>query len=323
MGRILYICHDIDAPRGGIGVLYDHVATLRAHGFDAYIVHSTKDFRYPFAPTGTPVLDASAGMRFLPTDTVVVPEDHTVAIHAFRNSACKKILFCQGHHNFFIGLEPGEAWANFGFSDYLCVSKPIQQAMQKWFGVMAHIIKPAINDIFFAEKPLAPAPTISVAYMPRKGAPHIRLVNGLARTSVFAQSPPIAWVEIDNLNRDQVAMRLHNAHVFLSTNSCEGLGLPPLEAMASGCLVVGFKGGGGNAYATDANGIWVPDDNPWALADALLTATMGLNDPDAGPKLEAKRLAGQKTALAYKRSEFEHDLVTFWEKYTSQTHVCS
>ena len=36
MSRILYISHDVSQPRGGVGVLYDHVAALRDHGFDAF-----------------------------------------------------------------------------------------------------------------------------------------------------------------------------------------------------------------------------------------------------------------------------------------------
>ena len=122
----------------------------------------------------------------------------------------------------------------------------------------------------------------------------------------------MTWVLIDKLPRDEVAMRLSESHIYLSTGHREGLGLPPLEAMAAGCLVVGFAAGGGLDYATSANGIWVQDEDPWALADALLAAVAGLGDPGASRALEAKRLAGQKTAQAYSRSEFELALTTFW-----------
>lgn len=310
MGRILYISHDIAEPRGGIGVIYDHVATLRAHGFEAYIVHGAKGFRYPFGPAEVPILDAS--VRLLDTDTVVVPEDHMPAIHGFRNVTCKKILFCQNHYFFFNGLNRGEAWADFGFSDYLCVSEPIQQAMLKWFGVTANIIRPFIDANYFSGKHQAPSPVITVACMPRKGADHLRLVAGLVATRKLAKTPPFAWAVIDNLPRDQVAMRLRESHIYLSTSVREGLGLPPLEAMAAGCLVVGFTGNGGLDYATDSNGIWVQDEDSWALADSLLATIVGLGDPDTSPMLEAKRLAGQKTASAYNRSRFEHDLVAYW-----------
>jgi len=151
--------------------------------------------------------------------------------------------------------------------------------MQKWFGVIANIIRPVVDDCFFAEQILPRSFEIGVAFMPRKGANHIRLVAGLVGTKAHTGLPPISWLPIDNLQREQVAMRLRGAHIYLSTSVQEGLGLPPLEAMAAGCLVVGFAGGGGLDYATSANGIWLPDEDPWALADALLMTIQGCNFP--------------------------------------------
>jgi len=41
---------------------------------------------------------------------------------------------------------------------------------------------------------------------------------------------------------------LSGCHLFMSTGFPEGFGLPPLEAMASGCVPVGFTGFGGWEY---------------------------------------------------------------------------
>jgi len=111
---------------------------------------------------------------------------------------------------------------------------------------------------------------------------------------------------------DQVAKRLRDAHVYVSTGVREGLGLPPLEAMAAGCLVVGFAGGGGLDYARADNGVWVPDEDAWALADTLARTLAALLDPDTAAPLEAKRHAGRVTAQRYTRAEFERNLVAFW-----------
>jgi glycosyltransferase involved in cell wall biosynthesis len=45
-----------------------------------------------------------------------------------------------------------------------------------------------------------------------------------------------------------------------------------LEAMASGCLVVGYTGHGGSEYATEDNGIWVEDGNHAEFARKLSDA---------------------------------------------------
>src|ERR1035441_8850742 len=48
----------------------------------------------------------------------------------------------------------------------------------------------------------------------------------------------------------EVAQRLGSATIFMALNAREGIGLPGLEALASGCVVVGFHGGSGEEYMT-------------------------------------------------------------------------
>ena len=313
MSRIFYVSHDLSEPRGGIAVLYSHVAALREHGFEAFIVHATPGFRYPLARQDIPVIDAS-NLGVSRSDVLVVPEDHPAAIRKCRALSCRKVLLCQNHFYVFDGLEPGETWSDFGFSGYLCVSRPVQQALRKWFGVEASVVRPAIHSSFFneASKPLASP--ITAACMPRKGLPHLRLVQGLLATRPVGGSD-IAWVEINGLSQDQVAAHLRAAHIYVSTSEAEGLGLPPLEAMAAGCLVVGFAGGGGLDYATADNGVWVPDEDPWALAEALRQTLVDLADPQRTAVLEAKRRAGRAAATSYTHARFERDLIAFWTAY--------
>ena len=313
MSRILYVSHDVDQPRGGIGVLYDHVAALRDHGFDAFVVHATKGFRYPFGQRNVPVLDGSSSFKVLKTDTLVVPEDYEPVIKACRALVCRKVLFCQNHFLVFQGIAPGETWREFGFTAYLCVSTPIQESMKRWFGVSASIVRPSVDAVYFSGGVKQNDSPIRLACMPRKGGVHnLRLVQGLLVADGFSRRNELVWCEIDGLSKEQVAERLRDSHIYVSTSVREGLGLPPLEAMAAGCLVVGFTGGGGLDYATPENGVWVEDENPWALAEALEQTVAGLCDPMARPLLHAKRAAGQATALNYNRLEFERDLLAFW-----------
>jgi glycosyltransferase involved in cell wall biosynthesis len=312
MSRILYIAPDVDQPRGGVDVLYEHVAALRERGFEAFIVHSSPGFRYRFARREVPVLDASSSFYVQPSDTLVVPEDYPGAIKKCRDISCRKVLFCQSHFQVFQGIAPGESWADYGFSAYLCVSAPIQQALKKWFGVDATVIRPYLDACYFHEGLRPIHPPIRVACMPRRGAANLRLVQGLLAASRPTGAASLSWLEIDGLPKQQVSARLREAHVYLSTGAREGLGLPPLEAMAAGCLVVGFTGGGGRDYASPDNGVWVEDENPWALAEALQQAVAALADPSARALLDAKRAASQITASTYNRARFERDLMAFW-----------
>ena len=312
MDRILYFSHDIKEPRGGIGVLYDHVAVLRQNGFDAFVVHTTPGFRYPFGPPDVPVVDASSNLSVSRNDVLVIPEDLRGAMRSCRSARCRKVLFCQNHFFVFDGLAPGETWNDFGFSGYLCVSAPIRQAMQDWFGVAADVVRPGVDPVFFGPATRCTESPATIACMPRKGRDTLHLVRGLLAADRSTATAGLSWLEIEGMPREQVASRLRASRIYVSTSRFEGLGLPPLEAMAAGCLVVGFAGGGGLDYATPENGIWVPDDEAWSLAVALKETIAGLADPQRLPALEAKGLAGHATALAYSHARFERDLIAFW-----------
>ncbi|WP_231283066.1 glycosyltransferase [Capnocytophaga ochracea] len=55
-------------------------------------------------------------------------------------------------------------------------------------------------------------------------------------------------VSIDNKNELEVANIMKESVFFLSFNHREGFGLPPIEAMACGCYVIGYHGEGGREY---------------------------------------------------------------------------
>lgn len=315
-GRIFYISHDMPQPRGGIAILYDHVAVLRRHGFDASIVQSTPNFVYPFANQSVPVVYSGSIGAVSYRDTFVIPEDHPLALSSLRSVQCGKVLFCQNHYYICHGLPPGQAWSDFGIQDYMALSLPIRDAMRTWFGVEATVVRPAVDDLFFADQPAPFAQPVNVAFMPRKGVENLRLLQGLLGPNVQQKLAwAIQWRPIDGLQRPQVAEILKSCPVYIATGYREGLGLPSLEAMAAGCLVIGYRAGGGLDYATDDNGLWVPDDDPFALAQKLQEVLGRLSDPSYLNTLRQIRQSGQATARRYSSQAQEAALLAFWRGY--------
>lgn len=85
-----------------------------------------------------------------------------------------------------------------------------------------------------------------ICFMPRKlGGDVSQVVNILRLTGL-----PKDWslVSIDNKTESEVATIMKESMIFLSFNFREGFGLPPVEAMACGCYVVGYIGQGGKEY---------------------------------------------------------------------------
>ncbi len=111
---------------------------------------------------------------------------------------------------------------------------------------------------------------LAVCYMPRK-LPELMVQ---IRELVESQKGDVVWVEIDGVPVDQVARLYRQNRIFFSAQDLEGFGLPALEAMSCGCLVVGFAGTGRfpHPYADSSNGVWVPDRDATAAAGAILKA---------------------------------------------------
>jgi glycosyltransferase involved in cell wall biosynthesis len=60
--------------------------------------------------------------------------------------------------------------------------------------------------------------------------------------------------------------------VYLALSRFEAVPLSLLEAMASGCVVAGFTGWGGELFANRSNGFWVAEDDTLSAASALSQA---------------------------------------------------
>lgn len=85
-----------------------------------------------------------------------------------------------------------------------------------------------------------------IAFMPRRlRVDLVQVINILKFRGVLKD-----WqlVEIHNMNEKQVANNLRECAIFLSFSINEGFGMPPAEAMACGCIVVGYAGKGGREF---------------------------------------------------------------------------
>ncbi|MBF0383242.1 MAG: glycosyltransferase [Magnetococcales bacterium] len=314
MSRIRFICHDNPKPSGGIKVLYQHVEILCDNGFDAAILHFNPGFNLDWLDSTAPVIDATKNLELKPCDWIVIPEDDIQALESFANVACKRIVFCQGHFNIFKALKKKKTWKDYGINHVLASSTEIQSYIKMVFGIHANLIPLAINHGIF--KPGLQKNPLAVAYMPRKGSWNLKLII----SSFWHQYPQlreVEWIAIDNMSETQVAKVLQHASIFISTGYQEGFGLPPVEAMACGAIVVGFKGGGGKDYATESNGIWVNDEDPISLVKVLSDTLSQLKQQPHHPSFTNLRDQGFKTASRYNKERTKKELINIWRKLAS------
>ena len=248
--RILLLCPDNDSPSGGVRRLYRHADVLRAHGHAAAMVHERPGFRCTWFANDTPVI-AMSEADLTTNDYLMIP-DIFVALLPNLAPGVPKVIFNQNAYLTFSGW-PVEGWdgkppyrhpdviATFAVSDdnieYLRYSFP---------ELPVHRIHYGIDPLFAPRWPKRR----ELAYMPRKNAQDVVQVLNILR----CRGALNGWelTAIDALPEHEVAERLRSCAAFFSFGNPEGCPLPPLEAMASGCVVVGYHGRGGREYFDQA-----------------------------------------------------------------------
>jgi glycosyltransferase involved in cell wall biosynthesis len=293
--RIVFLCpfakHEIT---GGIKTIHRQAALLSEAGFEACV----------YQPDGPPswfesrvkVLTARQ-FAAQPSDVLVFPEtlNGPLAELAQARLPAKKVLFCQAHYYLLFNSIPAERIAHLGFDRVICQSAVAKGFLERVLQFSDVAVVPCYIDreVFF---PRAKKPQIT--FIPRKlprEAASIQKIFALK----YRHFDSVPWIAIDNRSERELAEIFGTSTIVLSLPFLESFGLVPLEAMASGALVLGFHGYGGQEYATPENGFWFPPDHLEEVADMVARIITGLerNDPD----LLKVREAGFATAARYNR----------------------
>ena len=306
--RILYITHDSHVPSGGVKTIYSHVSHLVKNGYPAFVVHNQTGFKPPWLECNVPILhSADKDFQLSPKDIIVIPEDYREALEALREINIKKYIFCQNHFYIFKGLRKDTTWADLDL-DVFCSSEIINKFLQSVFDYdSVPIIHYAIHlELFKPRKK-----KLQIAYMPRKRPSELDFIRNLFNR-LYKQYKEVPWVCIDKVNEAKVAQILSESAIFLSTSLYEGFGLPPIEAMACGCIVVGFHGGGGLEYASSENGYWCEEGDIIKFVRTLGHVVSLIDNNDK--KVNKVRNRALKKAREYTFDRQEGELLDFWSK---------
>lgn len=316
--RIFLFIPPVTKPTGGVAVLWDMARLLHQAGLPAFAV-----LREPavWTPQGglAPCAEFSR-LDLTPQDLWIVPEGWANALVPGLRAGAACLVYVQNWAYLFSGLLRGARWRDLP-ADFLAVSHPVAWFVEQSLGRLPPVLRPGIDLDVFSPPPAKPD-RLTVAYMPRKNralAEQIRAV--FEARGRFA----VRWAEIAGLDRQGVAQVLRESHVFLATGYPEGCPLPPLEAMASGAVPVGFAGLGGFDYMRQVrprdyrpefdlrpvdwpgNGFYAADADVMGCVFALENALALWHN--AGVLLDQTLAAGQATAKAYALSAHRRALL--------------
>lgn len=350
---------------GGMAVLLQIAAHLQASGQPVALALREASPALQTAlqaalPPGVPCLDCRNwdDLHLQPGDCWLCPEGWPTALLAGLQAGAHCVVYVQNWAYFLSHLPENTFWEQLPVR-FLAVSEPVRHFIRYTTGRDAALLRPAVDPARFyppasaladIAAPAAPAAsTVRVSYMPRKNpalARQIREACTARLHSLHGGQPPytLEWVEIHHKSAQQVADILRTSHIFLATGFPEGCPLPPLEAMASGCIVVGFAGLGGWDYMRpilqsapavpsvpylpalpplpsvpwSGNGFYTADADVFAAAKALEQACTLLLQ--GGPALAALREAAALTAAAYSPARQAAAIAQLWQNWIPLTN---
>lgn len=305
MGRIVFLNPFTRTEiSGGIKTAYRHAELLAEMGFDASVYQP--EGRPSWFETRATVLTSwkapSTG------DILVFPEaiNGPLVELAKAKTPAKKVLFCQAQYYALFNAIAPEDYRGLGFERIACQSAIAKGFLQRVLHFDDVAVIPCFVDpnLFFPREK-----TMQIAAIPRKlprEAAAIHSVFGLKHGGLKS----VPWAIIENKPEREIAEIFGRSTLVLSLPFLESFGLVPLEAMASGAIVIGFHGYGGLEYATADNGYWFAPDHIEETADALAHVIHGLEAGDSA--ILKMRDAGLATAARYGKDRTREALRAFY-----------
>jgi hypothetical protein len=244
---IYFMTPDIRGPSGGVRVIYEYAYTLSQAGIPASVWHGEDGFRLDHHHPA-PVVSGEV-LSIKRRDVLVVPEVRSQN-WSTGTLGIPKVVLNQNHFLTLSGMPEGSALHRpYVASPDVVAAIATSRAIDAFLRLMCpelptHFCPVSVDTHLF--QPAAAKENL-IAWMPRKRATELRLVTETLRR----RGTMTGWkfLPLDGVPPSQGADALGRARIFLLGNESEGLGLPGLEALASGCHVIGFHGGGGKEYA--------------------------------------------------------------------------
>ncbi|MEU5940873.1 glycosyltransferase [Micromonospora sp. NPDC047548] len=309
---VYYLTPDQTSPRGGVRTNYRHVDLLNSMGIEAAVLHTARGFRCTWFDNNTRTVSA-AETQLTDDDILVVPEFYSPGLHLLP-AATRTVLFNQGAYHTFdyasdLGSRPGAPYTE--VANLVCmltVSDDSAALLAYTFPkIPVHQARPVINRRLFRPRP--GSDRRRVGYVPRR--------RPLERKQLFhvlrARGVLTDWemMPIEGYSEARTAEIMQGCAIFLSFSEREGFGLPPVEAMASGCYVVGFTGLGGREYFDPEYSVPVADSDLLAFARAVESA-MGRYDTEPEYLHKAGLMASDSVLGRYHEQGLRKDLLSVY-----------
>lgn len=270
-----------------------HQKVLRANGFPTRVVNPTMSERSLWIDEETPLERSDPAGEFI----------RVVAASDLERVACfgPKVVLAGGVDPNFQTLD-SQTWKACGVEAVVAVSRWLKAAVEDRFGIPTTVISPSVDKTLFS-----PAQKQRfIAFFDDEG--HF----GIGRILEHYRPQGYALVSIEGQSPAKIGQILSHASIFLAGNRSEGFSLSALEAMASGCLVVGFSGKAGHDFMEDGSNCLLSPEGDYEQAAELLESAVRMTDEKRTFVIVQEAI---RTARQFSPGREAAEIMRFWGSY--------
>lgn len=293
-------------------MIYRHVDVLNEHGFSAAVLHKTLGFRCQWFENQTQV---EAGEIDVNDSTIIVtPEIYEQDEYARIPKNIPFVIFNQNVYYTFDKFSVNFDEEYFPYRDpnllgVMVVSEDSQNYIKAIFPELnVHRVRCIVNpDLFYFPQ----KKTNQICFLARKNLSDLQQVCQILRYRNRLQG--FQFVRVLDLPQAELAKIMRESAIFMSFGDPEGFGLPAAEAMAAGCLTVGYHGRGGREFFKPEFSYPIERGNIIGFVEAVEQA---IEDWTMRPN---QTIAQVKAASHYIRSTYSpenqaQDIITAWSQ---------
>ena len=345
--KIYFICPNNKLISGGVKQIFRQVEVLNNHGIDAYVLLDKEPkqwwFKSQAAIAYSPYIYymlqhillnrmltlrrklkrwrlSKKSVSIAPNDILVIPEIYGAEFNKILPTN-RKIIFNQNcYYTFNIyGITTNHTEINYNTTDilgaivvsddslaYLNYAFPTANVYRIHIGIQKAIFN--YNEVKKRQ----------ICFMPRKLSEDVTQIVEILKKREALKN----WnfVSIDNKTEQEVAQIMKESVFFLSFNHREGFGLPPVEAMACGCYVIGYHGEAGREYLNPEFSTTIEYGNIIAYAKKVEEMVMAFEQAPQSV-LDKGRKASEFALNEYSMERQEQDIIHTWKQILKDTDV--
>lgn len=315
---LYYLCPDVATPVGGVKQMYRHVDVLNRNGISAVIAHQRPGFRCTWFKNETRVSSLSeTALRgaWRPDVFLVLPEILGPGMADLAPGAPKVIFNQNAYYTFHkYSLEAPPAGVPYLHPEVLAamvVSADNADYLRFAFpGLEIARVHCGIDTSRFRYSPQSRKKD-RIAFLTTKNAGDAAQVVNLLWLRGALEGYEV--VGIHGKKEAEVAEILGETAIFLSFSNREGFFLPSAEAMACGCIVAGYHGGGGREYLLPEHSYPVIDGDVLGCVEAVERIVRARRSEPG--RIEEQALAAARFVEDnYSLAREESDVTSFWRR---------